>query len=48
MSCSQEVFALRKAQKLDEALARVRECYRENPTDIWVPALPVVYSGETV
>ena len=48
MSCSSQEVLHYKDQKLDEALARVRECYRENPTDIWVPALPVVYSGETV
>jgi len=36
MSCSHEVFALRKEQKIDEALAKARECYRENPTDAWV------------
>jgi tetratricopeptide (TPR) repeat protein len=35
MSCSNEVFALRKSHKLAEALAKARECYAAAPNDVW-------------
>ena len=35
MSCSRDVFQLRKDHKFDEALATARECYAADPNDIW-------------
>jgi hypothetical protein len=36
MSCSHEIFRLRKEHKLDEALAKVRECYAADTDDLWL------------
>ena len=35
MSCSQEVFTLRREKKHQEALALARKCVREDPNDEW-------------
>ena len=35
MSCSQEVFALRKEGEIQEALALARKCIQEDPHDEW-------------
>jgi len=36
MNCSSEVFQLRKAGLLDEALKKAREAFAANPNDIWL------------